>query len=166
MPPFCPAMMCILILIAVGRQMDEEDECEDVTVQYGLQTAFLKALKVSDTPQQDGQARPPTENKNARMLMDVDSDSWAGPSQGSLASGVTDNDNNSSGRSSEKHAGGSGSVITRKGAADVPLRQPISTSGKAAAAGAAAAALHRSQTERQAAAESLATLAEPTRRTL
>jgi hypothetical protein len=166
-------MMCILILIAVGRQMDEEDECEDVTVQYGLQTAFLKALKVTDTPQQDGQARPPTENKNARMLMDVDSDSWAGPSQGSLASGVTDNDNDSSGRSSEKHAGGSGSgaesVVARKGTADVPLRQPMSTSGKcvsAAAAGAAAAALHRSQTERQAAAESLATLAEPTRRSL
>ena len=165
-------MICILILIAVGRQMDEEDECEDVTVQYGLQTAFLKALKVSDTPQLDGPARPPTENKNARMLMDVDSDSWAAPSQGSLASGVTDNDNDSSGRSSEKHAGGSGSgsgagsVVTRKGTADVPLRQPMSTSGKAAAAGAAAAALHRSQTERQAAAESLATLAEPTRRSL
>jgi hypothetical protein len=161
-------MICILILIAVGRQMDEEDECEDVTVQYGLQTAFLKALKVSDTPQLDGPARPPTENKNARMLMDVDSDSWAAPSQGSLASGVTDNDNDSSGKSSEKHAGesGSGNVITRKGVADVPLRQPMSTSGKAAAAGAAAAALHRSQTERQAAAESLATLAEPTRRSL
>jgi hypothetical protein len=163
-------MICILILIAVGRQMDEEDECEDVTVQYGLQTAFLKALKVSDTPQLDGPARPPTENKNARMLMDVDSDSWAGPSQGSLASGVTDNDNDSSGRSSEKHAGGSGSgsgsIVTRKGVADVPLRQPMSTSGKAAAAGAAAAALHRSQTERQAAAESLATRAVPTRRAL